>query len=175
MRSIRLAIEVAGDEPPTGWVVDVCQRALGIPTAPAAQGVGAWLDVVWLDALLAAVCATPARQWAWADLAALHPLQPSVPVPSPSTLVADARRAVAATSWSRLRALVASGDDTSPAEPRLGGRVLTVELAGWLDDGAFARHLIGRYPPVRTLLGALAQLLPTQQVTAVRDALIEPP
>ncbi len=168
-------IEVAADEQPTGWVVDVCQRALGLPTAPAAQGVGAWLDVVWLDALLAAVCATPARPWAWADLAALHPLQPSVPVPSPSTLRADARRAVAATSWSRLRALVASGDGTLPASVGSPDGSFTVELAQWLDDGAFARHLIRRYPPIRALLGALDQLLPTQQVTAVRDALIDPP
>ena len=82
---------------------------------------------------------------------------------------------MAATSWSRLRVLVASGDETLPASAGSPDGSFTVELAGWLDDGAFARHLIGRYPPIRTLLGALAQLLPTQQVTAVRDALIEPP
>ena len=168
-------IEVAADEPPTGWVVDVCQRVLGIPTAPAAQGVGAWLDVVWLDALLAAVCATPSRRWSWADLATLHPLQPSVPVPGPHALADDARCAVAGTSWSRLRELVASGDDTTLASVDSPGGWSTVELAGWLDDGAFARHHIGRYPPARSLLGALAQLLPTQQITAVHDALIDPP
>ena len=167
-------IDTTACERPTGWVVDVCQRVLGMPTEPASTGVGAWLDVVWLDALVAAVSAAPARPWSWPDLAALHPLQPDGPAPSPRALAADARRAVAETSWSRLRASVAAGDAAGPG-PAAPGAVITSEMAGWLDDGAFARYLIGRYPSVEALLGVLGQLLPTRALGSVRAALVEPP
>ena len=163
------------DEQPTGWVVDVVQRALGIATAPAEHDVGAWLDAIWLDSLLASLCAEPCRPWPWADLAALHPLQEDGPAPTPMALAERGRRAAAATTWARLRMLVAEGGDHDGVGPSDASSWLSPELAAWLDDGAFARHLVGRYPPADALLAALGDLLPATGLTDVALALTCPP
>ncbi|MFN0090857.1 MAG: hypothetical protein ACKVWR_11405, partial [Acidimicrobiales bacterium] len=46
-------------EAPLGWVVDVCRRALGLPTDPPPAPVSAWLLELWLDRVASAAAAGP--------------------------------------------------------------------------------------------------------------------
>ena len=66
-------------------------------------------------------------------------------------------------SWSVLRAACAAGDwpvdDITPA------------VAGWLDDGAFSRWVLGGFPPLPALTQAVTATTPPSVARRVRAAL----
>ena len=69
-----------------------------------------------------------------------------------AALVAGARALAAAWSWSRLR--------DEPDAFDLPGGLRTSSLAGWMDDGMWARWLLGSLPATDDLLDAATALLP---------------
>jgi hypothetical protein len=146
-----------------GDVADCLRRALGLPTPPPAVPPRVWWAVEWLDAVLEAVCADPARRWAWAHVARLHPRAGVLPPDRPAALVELVARDAASLDWAALRADAAAGGSSScPIGP---------ELAAWMDDGMFARWLIGSRPDPVEVVADLVELLAPPVVRGVVEAL----
>lgn len=161
---------------PIGRIDDACRRALGIPTGePPASTAELWA-VQWLDAVVEAALAQPARPVTWARAARRHPATHALAAeldraPDPHDLVGLARRLAALRSWPALRQSAERG--TWEAPEGIGC------IAGWLDDAAFARWCLGAHPDLPDLLVAIAGVLPApvaRQVEAVlRGCEVLPP
>jgi hypothetical protein len=158
------------DDAGRGRIDDALRRGLGLPTHPAEHDPVALWARLWLDAVLAAVAADPARGWTWVDVALLHPAArllhdqaPAAPidrsevadaVPRLAELLSDGR------PWVDLRAACASGAWTVEWLP--------AELAAWMDDGIFSRWMLDGVTPCDELLDALGELVPAALVDRVR-------
>jgi len=158
---LRLDGEVS--EPPgpaVGTIPDLCRRVLGLPTAPAPASTNLLWTCVWLDRLLD-TWGQPHRRRAltsgWGQMAVLHPAihAPSpadvVAFANPASLVTVARSHAAATSWDQLR--------RSPLPMALPEGPLERDVALWMDDGFFARWVVGAFPSAPTMVTDLRELL----------------
>src|SRR5690606_23642970 len=105
---------------------------------------------------------------AWQQVVSLHPAvgPAAAAVPRTSAGVADVaartRLLAAAWPWPRLREDPSALDTPGMEMPR--------RLAGWMDDGMWARAVLGALPPRGDLLDAVSALLPPAlagQVAAV--------
>lgn len=136
---------------PCGRLVDVCHRALGLPTDPPARPPQEWWSAVWLDRVFAEAAAAPATRWTWRRVLALHPL--------------GAPAAAAGHGWEDLRRLAAAAPGAvGPIGPA---------VARWLDEGSFARWLLGEHLPLSTLLHEVAALLPASVHERLRALLAD--
>lgn len=144
---------------PDGMVADACRRALGLPTAPPPGSSLVLWTLTWLDRVVVEahgrVPGQPASSWA--AVARLHPASsgPSDPV----GLALDAAALAEAWPWGRLRA--------EPALADLPGSPPSLAVAQWMDDGMWARWLIGDLPPAADLLEATRALLPPVVADAI--------
>jgi hypothetical protein len=147
----------------SGEVHDHLRRALGLPTAPAPDSTAGFWASRWLEDLLARCAAGELADASWPDLVALHPVvelaertgSPESPFdPSAGDVDDSLRRLVATLDWSGLRAGVIARPD------EIG--LLPTEVASWMDDGAFARHLLARTTPPGRLLPRLLELIPPE-------------
>ena len=148
-------------EPPEGMVADACRRALGLPTAaPPASTADLWM-LCWLDRLIdAASSGPPSRLRDWPSVASLHPAAGPSPLPRDPAALARATRLLAATwPWSRLRA--------HPEAVDVPGAEAQPDLAGWMDDGMWARWLLSAFPARDDLLASVHDLLPADVADAV--------
>jgi hypothetical protein len=152
------------DEPPEGVVGDACRRALGLPTPPPPFSTAElWLRL-WLDEVVEAALfqERPDRYDSWEAVAALHPavchpwlLGSSA---SPGSLgdphgLAEATLALAERwSWPRLR--------REPEVVALGVAQACRRLAGWMDDGMFARAVLDEVASLPWLGRSAAAVLP---------------
>ncbi len=146
--------------PAAGTIPDACRRVLGLPTPPAPPTTAVLWTTVWLDRLMQAWGDPLPRRGAtssWPALARLHPAvaqrgdASADDVTDGAALVPLARAHAATWSWRRLR-----------AEPHaLGSPVgeLPVHVAAWMDDGSYARWVLGAYPSITTLAIELRGLL----------------
>lgn len=156
---------------PVGRVDDVCRRALGLPTgAPPASTALLWSSQ-WLDAVVDLALGSPGGPpgAGWAAVASLHPavraLHADGPadLPTPAALAGLARRLSSWRCWSGLRRACAAGTwADAPVEP---------EVAAWLDDGAFARWVLGAYPELDDLREIVAGILHPSVAGAVETVL----
>jgi len=136
------------DGPALGRVPDACRRVLGLPTAAPVTPIDQLFTMWWLDRLLEASLRSPGSL-SWSEAAALHPGNaPASHLGRRGTTVdeaLDASRAAAAdVTWDRLRQLVAG----EPAS----GRLVSPDLAAWMDTGMFSRELLSNLPDRATLL-----------------------
>jgi len=118
-------VRVTGaDEPgPVGHLADVCRRVLGLATPPPEVGVDELAVALWADRVLAAALVDDRL-----DRRRITAMRPG-----PVRSWAEVRRARAAGAWGEL--------DVEP------------EVAGWMDDGAFARWVLAALPdPVDVVL-----------------------
>lgn len=166
------------DGPPEGVVGDACRRALDLPTRPPPPStVDLWLRI-WLDRLVEAMVFADdgGRFTTWAAVAALHPAapgQPTSPRANPRStrrppftddpyLLADATlQAAALWPWSRLRLDPEVVDTAQPPLPR--------HLAGWMDDGMFARWVLADLVALDVLATTVEVLLPPAIVAAIAE------
>ncbi len=148
---------------PQGHLLDGCRRVLGLATEPPPGGTEHLAARQWLDAVMAAATrAGPTLRWS--QVAALHPhVGGSGPIEVPQ-LVALGHRLGPAVGWDRLRAAVAAGPDQGPGSVR-------PRQAAWMDDGMFARALLGGYPDPEELVAHLAALVTEPALAGVRAAL----
>lgn len=145
--------------PATGTIPDACRRVLGLPTPPAPASTIALWTAVWLDRVLDA-WGDPSRrralQSSWQELALQHPAATDVSAaPGACTdradLVPAAKAHATAWPWGRLRR------DPHALQPPSGA--LPQEVRDWMDDGCFARWMLGAYPSLATLAIDLRSLL----------------
>lgn len=156
----RLSIE--GAEPVTsapgsGVVLDLLLRSLGCPTAPPGFSTLELFASVWLSHLAAG--APPDLDWEGA--AARHWATQLLPR-SAGGLEAVAGELAAELDWPALRRSVArhGWDGVCPAK-----------AAAWFDDGAFARWLVGTYPPIGDLFAGVAAVVPADVAARIAAAL----
>ena len=146
-------------EPLEGTVADACRRALGIPTAPPPPStLGLW-TLIWLDRVveLAGRGGAGGGLRSWPAIARLHaaagsPADDPLGALDPPGLAAAASAVAEAWTWARLRA--------DPSVLDLPGPPPSARLAAWMDDGLWARWLLGHLPAPDDLMAAVHALLP---------------
>lgn len=138
-----------------GTLLDAALRALGQDTAPCPAPAVHFPDGVFLHRVERLLdrrggrCRRP--QLDWHELSVLHPLNGSGEHLSSCLVRALRQDFHDSHTWSSLREGVVGLPATAPAV--LPG--LTPQIAGWLDDGAFARWVLSRLPDVRSTLERL--------------------
>lgn len=149
-------------ELPSGEQVDLLRRVLGLPTeAPPCDAATYW-SIEWLSALIDA--GTSVRTLS--DAVVLHPVTALI---RRGTAIGDADLVDVLTafhrvmSWPRLRELAAADRFTVPE--------LGPADADWLDDGAFARFVLNRCPPLNLLRARLGAHVSSEAADDVLDLL----
>jgi len=156
-----LAQQLSGAGLPEGEQVDLLRRALGLPTGPPPVDASAYWTIQWLTDL-------DAHEHVPTVQAALD-LHPAMRLLRHGVRGADvdAEDVIAAfhrvLTWPRLRTLAARDRFEVPE--------LSAADAAWLDDGAFARFVLNRCPPLHLLRRGVAQRLPHDVATAIDDLL----
>lgn len=159
------------DEPGAGTVTDALRRCLRLPTAPPPVPSAELFAALWLGNVAAA-----GRAMSWAEVALRHPaiqlLDRGGHRPQPEELIGAGRSLHRALTWERLRSRAATG--------RLDGGIdLDPAVAAWMDDGMFARWVLGGLAPLPLLLGECAVHLSPDVLRRVRRALrawnLDPP
>lgn len=156
------------DEPPNGEQVDLLRLALGLDTDPPPCDAGVFWAIHWLSAILARRAGALAD---WSAVAELHPAvgmlsrasPPDEASPASDDLVDIAGAFARIFSWRALRRGVI--DDRFDVED------LLPEDGEWFDDGAFARYLLNRCPPLAQLRRAVDDHLPRDLAERLRATL----
>jgi hypothetical protein len=150
-----------------GDVADCVRRALDLPTPPPPHPPIVWWAIDWLDALLDRACREPSRRWTWNDVSALHPLAGSPPPDSPRSLIELVVERSEGLAWSGLRLATADAGLATDGPPCPIGP----DLAAWMDDGMFARWLLGSRPEPVDVVVDLVDLLAPPLTRSVVEAL----
>jgi hypothetical protein len=151
-----------------GDVADCVRRALDLPTPPPPHPPIVWWAIDWLDVLLDQACREPGRRWTWSHVSRLHPLAGGLlPPDSPSSLVATVAERSEGLEWSSLRLAAADPALATDGPPCPIGP----DLAAWMDDGMFARWLLGSRPEPVDVVVDLVDLLPPPVTRGVVEAL----
>ena len=159
------------DEPGVGTVTDALRRCLGLPTTAPPVSTAELFAALWLGR----VAAAPDRL-SWAEAARLHPalavLEAGGHRPQPEELVAAGRALHRAMSWSELRLRAAAGR-------RDPGVEVPADLAAWMDDGMFARWVLGGLPSFPELVHRCRRVLSPEVLRRLRRVLrgwnVDPP
>lgn len=142
-----------------GHLDDVLRRALGVATPPPSRGTEELFAALWVHRVMGEAALHRLLDAPWATVAALHPVVEQLPPGGDpelrdwalTHLVRAGELLAESHPWSRVRAAAQLG--LGP----VGGR--PAELAGWLDDGAFARMAMTAHGPLEDLLADLHELL----------------
>lgn len=130
-----------------GTLPDLCRRVLELPTPPPPAPTGMAFTLAWLDRVLDAWNDLDRRRNLCGSFAEVASLHPAVAGGSVSATTHDlTRRALdhaAAWPWSRLRA--------EPEGLALPDGSLPTEVTTWMDDGAYARWVLGAFPDLVSL------------------------
>jgi hypothetical protein len=152
-----------------GTLPDLCRRVLGLPTPPPPARTHLLFAVAWLDRLLEAWSDPLRRRRIMSSFAAAAALHPAVadgeePPDDPFVLSRLAAAHAEAWPWARLRR---EPDALAPPGGGLPGSV-----AAWMDDGAFARWVLGAYPDLGALVVDTLSLLGPVVADDVRTVVI---
>lgn len=160
--------------PAEGLIGDACRRALGLPTPPPPDSTAElWLRL-WFDRAVEAAAFPDDDRPApgWDDLAALHPAvalcraagSPPDRPGDPQALV-DATLELAETwTWAALR--------RDPEVLAFAAPPVARDDAAWMDDGMFARVVLGDLAPLPVAGRSLGRLLPEPLVHDLADVII---
>lgn len=145
---------------PTGEQIDLLRLALGLGTEPPPCGTDVYWTIEWLSALLG----TDGELACWGDVVAEHPAMallgadavgvshgPAAVDPAGADFATVMGAFGRVCSWTMLRRLVRDDRFVVPD--------LVPSDATWLDDGAFARFVLNRCPPLTMLRSQVADLL----------------
>jgi hypothetical protein len=148
--------------PVEGRVADLLRRAVGLRTAPPANGPVELFALHWLSALLAA---EPGSLGTWEHVAAHHPL---LAVHDDARWPIDAldrfgEQVAAVRTWEQTRRECARGElEIAGVDPA---------LASWFDEGSFARWVLDGHPPVGVLADAAGTAMPASVGRKLRSVL----
>lgn len=142
-----------------GVIDDYVRLALRLPTSPPERGTTELYAAMWIHLVMNHAALHRLLDAPWATVAALHPVLDITAQVGDDQLrdwavehLAEAGELLAQSHpWARVRATCQEG--IGP----VGGRA--AELAGWLDDGAFARLVLANLGPLEDLLADLHHLV----------------
>lgn len=142
--------EITATSRPQGWLIDACQRAVGLATEPCAAAALTLPIALWLDRVMVALLNEPQHKLTWVDVAHMCPVpgrwRSSDPVDLGTTLGSTTP------SWSALRQATIGGTRT------LAG--VSSAHARWMDDAMFARWCLGSFPELTSLRSDVEFLAP---------------
>lgn len=149
---------------PDGVLGDTLRRTLDLPTAPPpATTVGLWLHV-WLDRVVdLAESRAGAGPLSWDEAAQRHPTCHGMPtVPLPDEVVEATHRMAESWPWWRLR--------SDPEVVDTGRPPLQHEIALWMDDGMYARWVLGQLTAPAVLFAAAQRLLAPHALRSLAES-----
>jgi hypothetical protein len=142
--------------PQEGFMLDVLRRSLGLPTSPPPPTTATFHLSAWLCGIASAGTSIEPHtrtRLGWDDAVALHPL-----FDGPGAESGDAEDFIDAVqssgNWESLRKQV-----TSAPEGNEDYCLPPPHLADWMDEGMFARWVLGKMPTPESLLGAVRPVL----------------
>ncbi len=156
-----------------GEQIDLLRLALGLSTPPPPCDTGVYWTIEWLSAVLAT---DPSELLTWDDVADQHPAMIMIrgdeerhgerdPAFSGAGFVELVRSFTRVSTWTTLRGLVAADLFVVPE--------LVSTDAMWFDDGAFARFLLSRCPPLTMVRAQVTDHLRPDLADALGRALDE--
>ncbi len=142
-----------------GVLDDYLRLALRLPTPPPRRDTTELFAALWIHLVMNEAALHRLLDAPWPRVAALHPVldvtgrlaEPDLVDWAVEHLAEAAELLARSHPWARVRATCQEG--VGP----VGGRA--AELAGWLDDGAFARLVLANLAPLEDLLADLHHLL----------------
>jgi hypothetical protein len=154
------------DEPGSGFVLDAMLRVFELPTPPPAIPVQELYISLWLTLVSrAGVTAADARRppLTWRQAIRLHPaISDSLPTTTtPAALASSVAGALDRLDWPTVRRWARRGSLQSLCEP---------DLARWMDDGIFARWLLGQMAPLPLLVERAERALAPADRALLREA-----
>jgi hypothetical protein len=152
--------------PEDGRLLDCLKRCLGLPTPPAPTGPGRLQSLLWLDKILGQAQTSPHRL-SWNEVVRLHPagalLDPGEQgALSPEDLAHVIRLAGTVWSWEEIR---------QQAATRWSGQIIERDIAAWMDEGMFARWMLGGLPGTDELMTQVRPLLTPSTARRLAHAL----
>ena len=156
-----------------GTIPDTCRRILGQGTDPAPPSTELLWSTMWVDRILERWGQPDRRRdllSSFAQLAILHPAvhhrspPDALTVADPTSLARVARSHAAVTTWEQLRL----ADEPLP----LPDGPLSPSIARWMDDGFFARWVLGAYPHLATAAFEVKDLLGRPLGPLLMEALV---
>jgi hypothetical protein len=142
------------DAPSEGRMLDSLRRCFGLPTPPPPVGPGRLQAVAWLVSILEQG-ASSRRRLTWSDVSRLHPVALALGTDlrgsDAGLLPGLLRMAGSAWSWEDFRQHAER--DGSLAD------VIDPRLAGWMDEGMFARWILSDLPSPDELLASVRPYL----------------
>lgn len=164
------SLRLHGEQPTTldgkstgaGRIDDVCRRALGLTTAaPERTSIELWA-AMWLTRLLVIDITEPVT---WRAAAELHPaISPLTDEPTAHDEIVRLGVVLSEVhSWSTVRLACAAGEWPCAEVPD--------DVAGWLDDGAFSRWVMGGFPLIPTMAVDAKEWLPSHVANRVLETL----
>lgn len=148
---------------------DLSRRALQMATPACSEPVVALTDGVFFRRAAEAIDRHPPPRLDWAELAALHPLSEGRSLTATELLE---RRAAfeRAHTWSSLRRSASQQGRSAP----LLAPGLTTAVAGWLDDGSFARWVLAGLGNIKAIRAAVTEELSTGAASRLSRAMTAP-
>jgi hypothetical protein len=145
---------IKSDAPSEGRMLDSLRRCFGLPTPPPPIGPGRLQAVAWLVAILEQGTAAR-RRLSWSDVSRLHPVALALGTDlreSDTGLLSSLLR-VAGSAW--------SWEDFRQQAERHACLVDLIDpkLAGWMDEGMFARWILSELPSPDELLARVRAYL----------------
>ncbi len=146
-----------------GPAVDVGRRALGMATPEELTSPSDVLDVFWLDGIISDVLRSePGESRDWASVSVLHPLTDHAIEP----WRLRNRRLRLPLGWDAFRRRASNASSPWPG--------MDPSIAGWLDDGSFARWCLADLPDKDTILDDLRDLLEPSLMAYIDETLAPP-
>lgn len=146
-----------------GPAIDVGRRVLGMSTPAESTSPSDVLDVFWLDGIISeALHAGPEKSLNWASVSVLHPLTDQTIEP----WRLRNRRLRLPLGWDAFRHRASNASSPWPG--------MDPSIAGWLDDGSFARWCLADLPDRDTIVDDLRDLLEPPVMACIDEALAPP-
>ena len=146
-----------------GPAVDVGRRVLGMATPPESTSPSDVLDVFWLDGVISLALRSGLQESLnWASVSVLHPLTDQTIEP----WRLRNRRLRLPLGWDAFRNRASNASSPWPG--------MDPSIAGWLDDGSFARWCLADLPDRDVILDDLRDLLEPSLMACIDESLAPP-
>jgi hypothetical protein len=145
------------EAPQEGRLLDCLKRCFALPTPPPPVGTGHLLSVLWLSAILDEVRRVD-RRLSWREITRLHPSAGLI-ARSGDGAVPDCEDVSPLGGVMADRPLSWEGLRLRAVTERWCADLVSSELAGWMDEGMFARWVLAALPAPNELVARIRPLV----------------